>query len=153
MSFRKIIIFVAVILLISAAVASYLIFQRKPVQPSGVQTQEEERKVLNFPTGKNEAENQAYLNLVDKLAKEVKDLNISGCLAKPVVVKVKRGGIVTVKNDDATERRMTLDKDILYTIPASGKKEIIVDASRPAGIWGYGCDLVQNSAGIFLVND
>ena len=114
---------------------------------------EEEHAAIDVPS--NDAsveEKQKHFELVQKVAKEAAFLDITKCeVADPVVLKVKLGEPIAVKNQDDVEHALVLNEKNAFPIPANSTKEIEPDFAFGPGTYGYGCDGTPHAVGIFVV--
>ena len=113
----------------------------------------DERATLAHPAKDAPAEEkQSHFELVQKIAKEAQHLDITKCkVANPVVLKVKLGEPITVKNQDSVDHAIVFDADNIFSIPANTTMDIKPDFQFGSGTYGYGCDQTPHTVGIFLV--
>lgn len=112
----------------------------------------DERLALQTPgANATEAERKAHFDAAVRAAKYVNTLDISQCIGTPVVLRVAAKQTLTVNNPDTQDHVIVIDKDHTYIVPASGKKEIVIDFGKGGGLYGYGCDASQTTSGLFLV--
>lgn len=112
----------------------------------------EEREVLKFPSQDAPAEEkQRHYELVVKLAKEADFLDISKCIASPLVFKTKNGKNFLVKNNDFSDHEIQINEEHRYTISANSSRTILADFGYGQGLYGYGCDNSGAPVGLFLV--
>lgn len=111
---------------------------------------EEEKKVLDFESVKSDEEKRAQMALAQKLAKQEDNLEISGCSGNPVVIKVKLGQNLTLKNNDKVKHNFIVNNNHQYEVAAESVKSIIADFQKGPGLYGYRCDSFGTS-GVILV--
>jgi len=114
---------------------------------------EEERAALAHPEKDAPLEEkQRHLELVRKVAKEARYLDITKCtIATPVVLKVKYEEEILVKNSDNIPHTIVFDAENIMSIPANSTTNITPSFERGPGTYGYGCDKTPHAAGLFLV--
>jgi len=114
---------------------------------------EEERAALAHPANDAPAEEkQRHLELVQKVAKEARYLDITKCtIATPVVLKVKYEEEISVKNSDNIPHTIVFDAKNTISIPANSTTNISPGFEHGPGTYGYGCDQTLHAAGLFLV--
>ena len=102
-----------------------------------------------------EEERNRWLEAVRAAAVNVDLLNITGCTPDPVVIQVEFGESIQIYNDDATDHTLTLDPENSFTVPAFETINIVLSSDNGfhgTGAYGYVCDGVWPSVGIFLVH-
>ncbi|MDZ4285296.1 MAG: hypothetical protein U1A23_00005, partial [Candidatus Sungbacteria bacterium] len=87
------------------------------------------------------------LKLVERLAKESSVLKITQCRPTPIVLKVKVGNAIMIKNDDSVEYIMSFGEKII-TLKANETTEIPSSFTKGGGVFGYGCNGSQGAVGI-----
>jgi len=93
-----------------------------------------------------------HIDVVRGAAKEAPYLDITKCeIADPVVLKIKESEGMKVRNQDSVTHTLVLDADTKFIIPAGATEQIKPDFLHGPGIYGYGCDEMPYSVGIFLV--
>lgn len=110
----------------------------------------EEIEVMSISSQSTEEERRKHFELAKSIAKTSEMLEIFNCLANPIVIKLKLGSNVTIRNLDSIEHAIRINKDLSYKIPAKGTKVVKVDFGRGHGLYGYGCDGIGPS-GLMLV--
>lgn len=60
---------------------------------------------------------------------------------------------IAIKNSDGEKHALVFDPTHVYDIPPHATTEIAIDFPHGLGIYGYGCDAVPHSVGMFLVTD
>ncbi len=99
-------------------------------------------------------ERNQWSEAVDAAAVNVNLLNISGCTPDPLVIEVEHGESIQIYNDDATDHTLTLDPENSITVPAFETINIVLSSDNGfhgTGAYGYVCDGVWPSVGIFYV--
>jgi hypothetical protein len=150
----KVLIFALIIL---AAYLGYRIYAGdvSPVKSPGELKQSayvySNKDVLRTPTPESpELEKIGYSDLVKSQAVASETLDITSCQAKPLVIAVKAGGTVKLKNDGMTARTIAFSVTETYEVAPKSVKSMPV--SKTAGtIYSYGCDGSQGPVGIMLV--
>ena len=114
----------------------------------------EEQAALTPPSrDASSAEQQDFLTLISRLAKESKFLDISGCFANPLVFRVKFKSSFTARNSDKVDRVIVFDEKNQFIVPAQETKEIKADFGKGPGIYGMGCDSSTGARGMFLITE
>lgn len=80
-----------------------------------------------------------HAQTVKKLAKKADTLEISNCQPKPLVLIVKQGSELTIKNNDNTKRWLIFDEDHLYLLPTNDSLTIKAEFKYGTGDYGYIC--------------
>jgi hypothetical protein len=114
---------------------------------------EEERAALAHPEKDAPLEEkQRHLELVQKVAKEARYLDITKCtVANPVVLKVKYEEAILVKNSDNIPHTIVIGTNDIISIPANSTTNIMPAFEQGPGTYGYGCDQTPHAVGLFLV--
>ena len=147
-----------IILVFIALVLGYTIYRELQLEseiekPSRILSLDE-LNVLNTPgVGASEEERNQHFDLVVRLATTTGELNISGCTPTPVVLAIKRGEELVVRNDDSADRSIVFNEESIYSIPARSTQTITGFFERGPGIYGYGCDALPNAVGMFFVTE
>lgn len=120
--------------------------------PKAVALTEDEQAALKTPgINATEEEKRKYAEAAIRAAKDAALLDIGQCQGKPVVLRVKEKQTLTVNNPDPENHTIVVDKDHMYSVPANGEKDIVIDFGKGIGLYGYGCDTSQETRGVFLV--
>ncbi len=111
-----------------------------------------ERDVLKFPGRKATGlDKSAYSALVQKYAKESDYLDIGKCNPTPLVIKVKVGNTIKLRNQDTSDHTLSLSSQKGFLVSAGETREIKIDFfPNGQGIYSYGCDASPKSVGVFL---
>lgn len=177
--FNKVSNDILVILLVTALVLGYLLYQKVhtkpqmflqdqeiengtsepvvqyiPVDPSGLPPlSEDEQAVLNPPsTGATEEEFRAHALRVEKMGMASGELGIgAGCRISPIVLKTQLGKEMTFKNYDTVPHTIFFNERLSFAVPANASITVPVGFEKGAGIYGYGCDQNPRAAGMMLV--
>lgn len=114
----------------------------------------DETAVLHTPSpNATEAERKQFFNIVAHFAKEADVLDITGCKAVPIDLKVKLGNPISVKNSDAIDHKIVLNPTTTYTISANSTQDITIPFEKGPGIYGFGCDTLPTAIGMFFVTN
>ena len=157
---KNIIYWAVVCCLILAAAGSAYILVRPDSQPSlpvagpadNSPSPAEVAKVLQNPTASSSNQIRLeHFDLAKKLAQNTDALDLTGCVAKPVVVEIAENAKLLIKNNDAGSHQFKIDPKHHYAIPANSSLNILVEFGYGPGLYGYACD--QNSiVGYILVD-
>lgn len=118
----------------------------------------DERAVLDMAANKEDQTNAAaYMQKVAQAAKEGGELALGAkCALSPVVLKVKMGGEILIKNYDTVPHAFaTLDGTLSFSVPANESIIAPVNAANfgaTAGAHAYSCDNA-GPAGIIWVSE
>lgn len=118
---------------------------------SSASTDEEIQQLLGIRQDSSDEEKKRHFDLVQKLARDAEYLNITNCAPQPIVIRVKDGSHLIVKNSDDEMLEIGIDPQHLYGIPAQGEKKIKIAFGNGPGIYGYGCNKSSGAVGMFYV--
>lgn len=126
----------------------------QPATPSAPVSPTDPLEVFNTPPQDASPEEiQRYTELVRSLAEDVDSVEIKGCTPTPLVLRVRHGESVVVKNQDAVDHSL-LHGETVVSLPASSTTSIIPSdfgkVGAGEGIIGYACD-EPTAVGIFYV--
>ncbi|MCE9644327.1 hypothetical protein K8Q93_03760 [Candidatus Parcubacteria bacterium] len=115
----------------------------------------EEKKALTPPSqNATAAEQKAFFDVVVSAAKTVPALEIgTSCSVKPVVLALKKGAPLKIKNTATVEQTIAFNKDSVYSVPAGETKEFKVAFAQNGGIYGYGCGSSVSASGMIFVTE
>ena len=115
----------------------------------------EEKKALTPPTqNATPAEQKAFFDVVVAAAKQVPVLELgAACSVRPVVLSLKKGAPLKIKNTATVEQSVAFNKDSVYTVPAGATKEFKVSFAQNGGIYGYGCGSSAGASGMIFVTE
>lgn len=100
----------------------------------------EERFILNPPPAEaSRSVLQKHAQTVKKLAKEGDAVAIKDCHADPLVVRVKQGSEIQIKNMDNVSRTIIFDEDHIFKLPPESSKTIKAKFKYGTGDYGYVC--------------
>ncbi len=111
----------------------------KPI-PLPANLTDEEKFILNPPSA--EASRSAlnkHAKIVAKLAKEGNILGINNCLPTPLVLQVKQGDQLTIKNGDSKHKIM-FDEEHVYELPTNNSLTLKASFKYGTGDYGYVCE-------------
>ena len=126
-------------------------------QPLARHLTPEEQELLNFkdhnPTEATGAQKIRHDELIRQLAKNADFLDITGCRAEPLVLRVRMDEDITVRNRD--DMAHILHQGPRQEIEVPPKGEIIVPAraffTRAPANYPYACDNLSQTVGLFAV--
>ncbi|MBI2013342.1 MAG: hypothetical protein HYS87_00700 [Candidatus Colwellbacteria bacterium] len=108
--------------------------------------------VLNTPgQDATDEERRQHFELAAMLAEEADLLDITGCKADPVVLKLTDQETFGVKNDDIVPHVLRISDEIEFTVEANSTTGLKADFGHGVGLYGYGCDGSTGAIGLFLV--
>jgi hypothetical protein len=114
---------------------------------------DEEKEALKTPMpNASEDEKKKHFEISAKAAKTADFLDVSNCEIRPVVLKLTENEEFIAKNDNNVDRKIIIDTEHTYTVPANGETKITATFGHGKGLYGYGCDLLQQPGGLFFVN-
>lgn len=90
-------------------------------------------------------EMQVFMKKAQELAEEAKFLDVSRCRANPEMFKTGINDKIILKNNDTSDRVLQFN-GAQFVVPAGGEKEAKIDFMNRAGVYGFGCDLLEKSA-------
>ena len=93
---------------------------------------------------------RAYYDLVSRLAKPASVLDVSGCAATPLALKVAEGSTITIRNVNAVAHTINIGQQKV-PVPANGTTLLTAAFDTGPGIYGYGCDTGLAIIGVFFV--
>lgn len=110
----------------------------------------EEEKFLYSPPNKDDPKANAEFNKkLEVLAIETDTLNLNKCeKPDPLVVKIKQGQKLTIKNSDSVAHQINMEKFLLTV----DKESSVTIKAGVAGSYGYGCDSLEGIVGFILVH-
>lgn len=121
-----------------------------PSNPASEQAGERERIGQVPDQNAPEEVKLAYYELVNRLGKSSLTLNISGCRADPLVLKIASGSSLTIQNDDPVARSVNLGSRN-FPVPANGSLLITASFDTGPGVYGYGCDRGASTTGVLFI--
>lgn len=98
-----------------------------------------------------EAEKQRHFFYATSISKVSEFLNLTNCNPDPLVIKVKNGEIIKLKNDGDADLSIGIDANHIYVVPAKSIKEVKADLGKGTGLYGYGCNASSTPAGMIFV--
>jgi len=152
---------VVVVLLIIAVVLAFMLYRQKVGTQGNTaksissafvpEPGKEEEYLFSIRNDSSEEEKGKHFQYAMSIAQEAEYLDISDCNIKPLVLKVKNGEDVKLKNDSDINVNVTLDTEHSYDIGAKSTKIIKAGFGKGAGLYGYGCHSSKNSQGMMFV--
>ncbi|MDO8408290.1 MAG: hypothetical protein Q7S95_03605 [bacterium] len=96
-------------------------------------------------------EKKAHYILADRMSVTTGPIEIQGCTANPVVLKVKQGARFVVKNTGDKEYSFGFDTKV--TIAPGKEATVVAEFKNGMGIYGYGCDnqTIKHPIGFVMV--
>jgi plastocyanin len=94
---------------------------------------------------------QEKIDTIQTLAKDTGYLDISGCRANPLVMKVRKGKTFTIINLDEKDHTITIEGARELVIPANSESDFTADFAGDVGLYGYTCDNMQGGTGVLSV--
>jgi len=122
------------------------------LEASALPVEEREYLALNSPGQDASIEEKDYhFKIAQSIAEEAPYLNITNCQApEPLVLNVKFGEALLVKNGDSVDHTISTDGDQAFLIAANSSKSIQPNFGKGPGVYGYGCDGSLKEVGLFL---
>ena len=125
-----------------------------PIAASYEMTAEEKRALIPPAQNATPAEQQAFFDLVTSVAKQAPSLELgASCSVRPVVLSLKKGQSLKIKNNAAIEQAISFNRDTVYTVPPASTKEFPIAFAKNGGIYGYGCGASTGASGMLLVTE
>ena len=113
----------------------------------------DERSLLSPPgPGAPELEIEKHASLAAKLSQESNTLDITGCRAKPISLRIKLGTNLDIKNSDEVIHKISIDESHQYTLKPKSQMNIKAEFSRSTGLYGYLCEGVGLIGFILVYN-
>lgn len=110
-------------------------------QSSSQDLSEDEKFLLNPPSADaSKSEIEKHAQIVERLATESSTLEIRNCKPNPLVVKIKEGADIEIRNMDDKNRRIVFDALHYYDIPANNSIVLSAKFRYGSGDYGYVCD-------------
>ncbi|MDP3727176.1 MAG: hypothetical protein Q8R35_00895 [bacterium] len=119
-----------------------------PNGPPGGNDNERVRKVPDQRAP--EEVKRAYYELVSRLAEPSSVLDITGCTAEPLALKVTEGDAISIRNTDAAGHTINIGQQKI-PVPAKGAAMLTATFDTGPGIYGYGCDTGLSIIGVLSV--
>ncbi len=120
--------------------------------PQNSEADSTDQEVLKWPAEDAPLEEkQRHSDLIKSLAQDSEYVDIADCKGKPLVTRVNRGNSLTLRNQDAATHVIRVDENNVFSVPAGGTKEIVVNFKQGLGNYGYVCDGKPGPAGILFV--
>jgi plastocyanin len=117
----------------------------------------DEKKLLETVPDQDatKAEMEAHNVLAAKLAVVATEVDITDCISRPLVVKVKDGSSLTFKNNGSQEKTVAFGSGTAVKIAAGKNYVKKIDFKGGAGLYGYGCAAtfkdIKTTSGFVLV--
>lgn len=92
-----------------------------------------------------------HFQKVIEYARDAEFLDVTGCKGKPVVLFVTNERPVKIVNKDKSAHILSLNKNARYTVPANSSEEYLLTFAEGPGVYGFGCDALGTTAGLFVV--
>lgn len=109
-------------------------------------------KILMLPQSTASAqEKKDYIAFVSKYASAQNTVDLKDCAPKPLVVWVKSGSEITLKNADSDTREISVNDQHSVSVPANSSAKIKADFGQGPGVYAYSCDDSDGPVGLFLV--
>lgn len=115
----------------------------KTIQNSSPQTgalRTDEQKLFDLPPPNATADQiQKHADLAAKLAVLGSEIDLNECRPTPLVLQVKTGAEVTVKNSGQSDAVLTFDAENVFHVNAGKTGSIKAAFKHGAGLYGYRC--------------
>lgn len=82
---------------------------------------------------------QKHAETVAKLAQTGSVLAIKGCQPQPLVLAVKQGSQLQIRNEDSVPRKIMIDEEHTYELSPQGSTTISANFKYGTGDYGYVC--------------
>jgi hypothetical protein len=115
-------------------------------QPSGMQLlpeslTEDERILLSPPPAEaSQGAKDLHKATVAKLAKSAPYLEIKDCKPNPLVLEIKQGADLEIRNNDSVKRKLIFDEENSTEIEPNNKTTIKVEFKYGSGDYGFVCE-------------
>ena len=145
-----------IILLVVVGVLAFVVYLQRQIP--GISEVDKnlttkQRELLYFPSKEASAEEKKqHFNLVVSQAVTSEYLDINGCVAKPIVKKIKLGDTLKVKNSNSFDISFSLS-GVKVPISAGQTVSIMPDFKNGPGLYGFSCSdpNVNHPIGIIYV--
>lgn len=130
-------------LLVVLVLSGYILYTHftTPVIPEkiwGVYSQKE-LEVVNLPKSDAEAKKNNF-DLIQSVARDSSGiLDISNCIPQPLVLKVRLGDQIELRNKTMFDTSIEVDNEHTYTVNAGNRLTIPADFGHGHGIYSYTC--------------
>lgn len=104
------------------------------------------------PSTASAQEKKEYIAFVSKYASKTNTTTFKGCQPDPIVIWVKMGSEITLKNEDDQDHTVKMNKKVITKLPKNSTKKIKADFGKGAGIYTYECDDSNGSVGMFILS-
>lgn len=131
---------VGIALLLAFAIANQQ--KSQPPSPSPApETLTDEEFILNPPDESSPELLKKHAQMVKQLATEGATVELTqSCKPNPLVLKIKYGSKIEIKNLDKYDRRVIIDSKNFFDIPKGGSKKIKAQFKYGTGDYGYVCE-------------
>lgn len=128
-------------------------FYQDPDDPPITPFRDLNEKILMLPQSTASAqEKKNYISFVSKYASAQNSVDIKNCAPKPLVIWVKSGSDITIKNSDSDAREISVNDQHSVTVPANSSAKIKADFGAGPGVYAYYCGESEGPVGLFLVS-
>lgn len=150
-------------LVVLAIVLGYAIYQQKSSHEKPAMTQNpsasknpsnrlsDEAKVLNISSFSTEEEKKQNYALAVSISKEADFLDIANCTGSPVVLRLREGTSLKVRNKDSVAHSISFNDKQIYPVLAGSTIEVKDAFAKGPGLYGYGCDNFSGAKGMVYV--
>lgn len=152
-------------LVIMAVVLGYAIYQQKSsykrpaVAPSDsvsklpptLNLSSDEAKVLSISGSSTEEEKKQNYALAVSISKEADFLDIANCTTSPVVLRLKEGASLKVRNKGSVAHSIAFNDKQIYPVLAGSTIEVKDAFTQGPGLYGYGCDKLVGAKGMVYI--
>lgn len=146
---RKVLLILIAVAVIAASIVFLLVLPYRQINqnpsysaPSPVpELTEEEKYILNPPLANaSSSAKEKHREIVARLSKQTESIEIKDCRPNPVVVKIKIGSEIKIKNHDNVERKIIIDSKNIFKIAPGEEKMIKTQFKYGSGDYGYVCE-------------
>jgi hypothetical protein len=145
---------ILIILVLAAVILGVNLYkQRNPAQPTSTpnpsttnqllpDTLTEDERILLAPPPAEASQGAKDLHAatVAKLAKSAPYLEIKDCKPNPLVLEIKQGSDLEIRNNDGVKRRLIFDEENDAIIEPNDKTTIKVEFKYGSGDYGFVCE-------------
>lgn len=140
---KKLILGTAVVLILAAALSQTKTQPQTLVStppPTSLVLTKDEKFILNPPPANaSRSALQKHADMVARLAKSADSLELNNCKPTPLVLNIKYGSELKIKNNDNVKHIIIIDGKHYYELPTNNSLTIKADFKYGTGDYGYVC--------------
>jgi len=114
---------------------------------------DDEKSVVNVPFNGTTEEQQAHFDLASRMAVAGDEVAVSNCYGDPLVLRFSLKDKLKISNPDSVDHKIIFDAETSVVVKAGETKTVDGAFEKGAGLYGFGCDSLPGTAGLFLVTE